>query len=203
MSGFRDTSRIAVGCNMTSSSNNAANRKDEKLIMDAGDISRAMVRIAHEILERNKGVKDLALVGIRTGGVHLAHRLVKRIQSIEGVLVPIGELDITLYRDDLALRKDQPILRTTSVPFDMTNKVVVLVDDVLFTGRTTRAAMDSLMDLGRPEEIQLAVLVDRGHRQLPIKANYIGKNLPTSRDEQIQVLLEESGEDDRVVILKA
>lgn len=188
---------------MTSSSNNPAKRKDEKLIMDAGDISRAMVRIAHEILERNKGVKDLALVGIRTGGVHLAHRLVKRIQSIEGVLVPIGELDITLYRDDLALRKDQPILRTTSVPFDMTNKVVVLVDDVLFTGRTTRAAMDSLMDLGRPEEIQLAVLVDRGHRQLPIKANYIGKNLPTSRDEQIQVLLEESGEDDRVVILKA
>lgn len=203
MSGFRDASRMAVGYNMTSTSNNSAKRKDEKLIMDAGDISRAMVRIAHEILERNKGVKDLALVGIRTGGVHLAHRLVKRIQSIEGVLVPIGELDITLYRDDLALRKDQPILRTTSVPFDMTNKVVVLVDDVLFTGRTTRAAMDSLMDLGRPEEIQLAVLVDRGHRQLPIKANYIGKNLPTSRDEQIQVLLEESGEDDRVVILKA
>lgn len=187
---------------MTSAANTSAGRKDEKLIMDAGDISRAMVRIAHEILERNKGGKDLTLVGIRTGGVHLAHRLVKRIQSIEGVQVPIGELDITLYRDDLALRKDQPILRKTSVPFDMTNKVVVLVDDVLFTGRTIRAAMDSLMDLGRPEEIQLAVLVDRGHRQLPIKANYIGKNLPTSRDEQIQVLLEEGGEDDRVVILK-
>ncbi len=188
---------------MTSPTNMSPERKDEKVIMDAGDISRAMVRIAHEILERNKGVNDLTLVGIRTGGVHLAHRLVKRIQSIEGVQVPIGELDITLYRDDLALRKDQPILRKTSVPFDMTNKVVVLVDDVLFTGRTTRAAMDSLMDLGRPEEIQLAVLVDRGHRQLPIKANYIGKNLPTSRDEQVQVLLEESGEDDRVVILKA
>jgi pyrimidine operon attenuation protein/uracil phosphoribosyltransferase len=162
-----------------------------------------MMRIAHEIVERNKGVKDLALVGIRTGGVHLAHRLVKRIHSIEGVLVPIGELDITLYRDDLALRKNQPILRKTSVPFDMTNKVVVLVDDVLFTGRTIRAAMDGLMDLGRPEEIQLAVLVDRGHRQLPIKANYIGKNLPTSRDEQVQVLLEEDGENDRVVILKS
>jgi pyrimidine operon attenuation protein/uracil phosphoribosyltransferase len=171
--------------------------------MDAGDISRAMMRIAHEILERNKGVKDLALVGIRTGGVHLAHRLAKRIHSIEGVLIPIGELDITLYRDDLALRKNQPILRKTSVPFDMTNKVVVLVDDVLFTGRTIRAAMDGLMDLGRPEEIQLAVLVDRGHRQLPIKANYIGKNLPTSRDEQVQVLLDEAGEDDRVVILKS
>jgi pyrimidine operon attenuation protein/uracil phosphoribosyltransferase len=171
--------------------------------MDAGDIARALTRIAHEILERNKGVKGLALVGIRTGGVHLAHRLVKRIQDIEGVQVPIGELDITLYRDDLALRKDQPVLRKTSVPFDMSDKIVVLVDDVLFTGRTIRAAMDGLMDLGRPEEIQLAVLVDRGHRQLPIKANYIGKNLPTSREEKVQVLLEENGEDDRVVISKA
>ena len=188
---------------MTTPTDKPTERKDDKLIMDAGDISRAMIRIAHEILERNKGVNDLALVGIRTGGVHLAHRLVKRIQSIEGVQIPIGELDITLYRDDLALRKNQPILRKTSVPFDMTNKVVVLVDDVLFTGRTIRAAMDGLMDLGRPEEIQLAVLVDRGHRQLPIKANYIGKNLPTSRDEQIQVLLEEDGEQDRVLILKS
>ena len=188
---------------MTPSMHKPVEQKDEKLIMDAGDISRAMMRIAHEILERNKGVKNLALVGIRTGGVHLAHRLVKRIHSIEGVPVPIGELDITLYRDDLALRKNQPILRKTSVPFDMTNKIVVLVDDVLFTGRTIRAAMDGLMDLGRPEEIQLAVLVDRGHRQLPIKANYIGKNLPTSRDEQVQVLLDEDGEDDRVVILKS
>jgi pyrimidine operon attenuation protein/uracil phosphoribosyltransferase len=188
---------------MTTPINKSVERNDEKLIMDGGDISRAMMRIAHEILERNKGVKDLALVGIRTGGVHLAHRLAKRIHSIEGVLIPIGELDITLYRDDLALRKNQPILRKTSVPFDMTNKVVVLVDDVLFTGRTIRAAMDGLMDLGRPEEIQLAVLVDRGHRQLPIKANYIGKNLPTSRDEQVQVLLDEAEEDDRVVILKS
>jgi pyrimidine operon attenuation protein/uracil phosphoribosyltransferase len=176
-------------------------REDERVVMDSGDIARGLTRIAHEILERNKGVQDLALVGIRTGGVHLAHRLVKRIQSIEGVQVPIGELDITLYRDDLALRKDQPRLRKTSVPFDMTNKIVVLVDDVLFTGRTIRAAMDGLMDLGRPEEIQLAVLVDRGHRQLPIKANYIGKNLPTSREENVEVLLEENGEDDRVVIL--
>lgn len=202
MLGVRGESNIAVVFDMTSRSNTSAERKDEKVIMDAGDISRAMMRIAHEILERNKGVKDLTLVGIRTGGVHLAHRLVKRIQSIEGAQVPIGELDITLYRDDLALRKDQPLLRKTSVPFDMTKKVVVLVDDVLFTGRTIRAAMDSLMDFGRPEEIQLAVLVDRGHRQLPIKANYIGKNLPTSRDEQVQVLLEENGDDDRVVILK-
>jgi pyrimidine operon attenuation protein / uracil phosphoribosyltransferase len=186
---------------MTNNKQNA--REQERLIMDAGDITRALTRVAHEILERNKGVKDLALVGIRTGGVHLAHRLAKRIQEIEQAPVPIGDLDITLYRDDLSLRKEQPVLRTTSVPFDISDKIVVLVDDVLFTGRTIRAAMDGLMDLGRPAEIQLAVLVDRGHRQLPIKANYIGKNLPTSREEQVQVLLEEAGEDDRVVILKA
>ena len=188
---------------MTADMDKPLERKDEKLIMDTGDIARALTRIAHEILERNKGVTNLGLVGIRTGGVYLAHRLAKRVHGIEGVHIPIGELDITLYRDDLALRKNQPILRKTSVPFDMANKIVVLVDDVLFTGRTIRAAMDGLMDLGRPEEIQLAVLVDRGHRQLPIKANYIGKNLPTSRDEQVQVLLEEDGEHDRVVILKA
>ncbi len=182
---------------------NHPQRDDVRVVMEAGDIARALTRIAHEIVERNKGVKDLALVGIRTGGVYLAHRLVKRIQSIESAQVPIGELDITLYRDDLALRKNQPVLRKTSVPFDMADKVVVLVDDVLFTGRTIRAAMDGLMDFGRPGEIQLAVLVDRGHRQLPIKANYIGKNLPTSREEKVQVLLEEGGEDDRVVIFKA
>lgn len=179
------------------------NRQQERLVMEPGDMARALTRIAHEILERNKGVKELGLVGIRTGGVYLAHRLVRRIHDIEGVTVPIGELDITLYRDDLALRKEQPILRKTSVPFDISGKIIVLVDDVLFTGRTIRAAMDGLIDLGRPAEIQLAVLVDRGHRQLPIKANYIGKNIPTSREEQIQVLLEETGEDDRVVILKA
>ncbi len=171
--------------------------------MEAGDIARAVTRIAHEILERNKGVKDLGLVGIRTGGVHLGHRLVRRIHDIEGVSIPIGELDITLYRDDLSLRKEQPVLRKTSVPFDISGKIIVLVDDVLFTGRTIRAAMDGLMDLGRPAEIQLAVLVDRGHRQLPIKATFIGKNIPTSREENIQVMLEEAGEDDRVVILKA
>ncbi|HNP81757.1 MAG TPA: bifunctional pyr operon transcriptional regulator/uracil phosphoribosyltransferase PyrR [Nitrospira sp.] len=177
--------------------------RQERVVMDAGDIARAVTRIAHEILERNKGIKDLALVGIRTGGVHLAHRLVRRIHDIEGTQIPIGELDITLYRDDLSLRKDQPILRKTSVPFKISDLKVVLVDDVLFTGRTIRAAMDSLIDLGRPAEIQLAVLVDRGHRQLPIKANYIGKNIPTSREEAIEVHLEENGEEDRVVILRA
>jgi len=180
-----------------------AGRQQERLVMESGDMARAMTRIAHEILERNKGVKDLALVGIRTGGVHLAHRLARRIQDIEGAAIPIGELDITLYRDDLALRKEQPILRRTSVPFDISGKIIVLVDDVLFTGRTIRAAMDGLIDLGRPAEIQLAVLVDRGHRQLPIKATFIGKNIPTSREENIHVLLEEAGDDDRVVILKA
>jgi len=185
------------------SSSTQHGRQQERLVMESGDMARAMTRIAHEVLERNKGVKDLGLVGIRTGGVHLAHRLARRIQDIEGVSIPIGELDITLYRDDLALRKEQPILRRTSVPFDISGKIIVLVDDVLFTGRTIRAAMDGLIDLGRPAEIQLAVLVDRGHRQLPIKATYIGKNIPTSREENIQVLLEEAGEDDRVVILKA
>jgi pyrimidine operon attenuation protein/uracil phosphoribosyltransferase len=178
-------------------------RSQERLVMDAGDIARAVTRIAHEILERNKGVQNLALMGIRTGGVHLAHRLVKRIQEIESAQAPVGELDITLYRDDLSLRKEQPILRKTTVPFDISDKIIVLVDDVLFTGRTIRAAMDGLIDLGRPAEIQLAVLVDRGHRQLPIKATYIGKNIPTSREEKIHVLLEEEGEDERVVILKA
>lgn len=181
----------------------APGRGQERVVMESGDIARAMTRIAHEILERNKGIKDLALVGIRTGGVYLAHRLARRIQDIEGAAVPIGELDITLYRDDLALRKEQPILRRTSVPFDISGKIIVLVDDVLFTGRTIRAAMDGLIDLGRPAEIQLAVLVDRGHRQLPIKATYIGKNIPTSREENIHVLLEEAGDEDRVVILKA
>src|SRR5881628_1849 len=177
-------------------------RKQEKLVMDQSEMGRALTRIAHEILERNRGTQEMALVGIRTGGVHLAHRLARRIQEIERSQVPIGELDITLYRDDLAIRKDQPILRKTTIPFKISDLKVVLVDDVLFTGRTIRAAMDGLIDLGRPAEIQLAVLVDRGHRQLPIKATYIGKNIPTSREEIVHVYLEEEGEEDRVVLLK-
>ena len=180
----------------------ATGAQHEKLVMDAGEVARAVTRIAHEILERNKGTQNLALVGIRTGGVYLAHRLVKRILEIERVQVPSGELDITLYRDDLSIRKDQPVLRKTTIPFDISDLKIVLVDDVFFTGRTIRAAMDGLMDLGRPAEIQLAVLVDRGHRQLPIRANYIGKNVPTARDEIVQVFFEEEGEEDRVVILK-
>ena len=173
----------------------------ERLLMDAQEVSRALSRISHEILEHNKGSQDVALIGIRTGGVYLGQRLVKRIQQIEGREVPFGELDITLYRDDLSIRKDQPEIRKTSIPFNISDLKVVLVDDVLFTGRTIRAALDGLMDLGRPAEIQLAVLVDRGHRQLPIRANYVGKNIPTAREDNIQVFFEESGDVDRVSIL--
>lgn len=171
--------------------------------MDAQEMSRALTRISHEILERNKGVQELALVGIRTGGVFLAQRLAGRIQQIENREVPIGELDITLYRDDLSIRKDQPEIRKTIIPFNISDLKIVLVDDVLFTGRTIRAALDGLMDLGRPSEIQLAVLVDRGHRQLPIRANYVGKSIPTAREENVQVFFKELGQNDRVSILTA
>jgi pyrimidine operon attenuation protein/uracil phosphoribosyltransferase len=176
-------------------------KKAERTVMDAQEITRALTRIAHEISERSRGVESVALVGIRTGGVHLAKRLASRLKEIEDSTVQVGELDITLYRDDLNARKEQPVLRKTVIPFDITDLKIILVDDVLFTGRTIRAAMDGLMDLGRPAEIQLAVLVDRGHRQLPIKATYVGKNLPTALEETVEVFLEEKGESDRVVIL--
>ncbi len=173
----------------------------EKLILDRIGIARSLSRIAHEIVEKNKGTGDLVLVGIRTCGVHLANRLKKKIFEIEKVEIPIGILDITLYRDDLMTKKEHPVLKTTDIPHDITKKKVILVDDVLFTGRTIRAALDSLMDLGRPEAIELAVLIDRGHRELPIRADFVGKNLPTGKDEKVKVLLEEEGEEDRVVIL--
>ncbi|RMH04641.1 MAG: bifunctional pyr operon transcriptional regulator/uracil phosphoribosyltransferase PyrR [Nitrospirae bacterium] len=176
--------------------------RKETVIMDGQEMRRILTRMAHEILERNNGTQGLALVGIRTGGVFLAQRLERLIEGIDHVAVPLGELDITLYRDDLAIRKDQPVLRKTIIPFHISEMKIVLVDDVLFTGRTIRAAMDGLMDLGRPAEIQLAVLIDRGHRQLPIRANYVGKNLPTSRDEIVRVFFEELGDEDRVVIVK-
>lgn len=169
--------------------------------MDAQEMSRALSRISHEIIERNKGSQDLALVGIRTGGVYLAQRLAARIQQIEQRDIPLGELDITLYRDDLSIRKDQPEIRRTSIPFNISDLKIVLVDDVLFTGRTIRAALDGLMDFGRPAEVQLAVLVDRGHRQLPIRANYVGKSIPTAPEEDVQVFLEELGQADRVSII--
>ncbi len=173
----------------------------ERVLMDQQEMGRALTRISHEILERNKGAQGLALVGIRTGGVYLAQRLVNRIQQIEQSDVPTGELDITLYRDDLSTRRDQPVIKKTLIPFHISDMRIVLVDDVLFTGRTIRAAMDALSDLGRPAEIQLAVLVDRGHRQLPIRANYVGKSVPTSEDEEVRVFLEELGQEDRVSIL--
>ena len=176
-------------------------KKADRTVMDAQEITRALTRIAHEISERSRGVESVVLVGIRSGGVHLANRLAARLKEIEGVAVPVGTLDITLYRDDLNARKEQPVLRKTEIPFDITDLKIILVDDVLFTGRTIRAAMDGLMDLGRPAEIHLAVLVDRGHRELPIKATYVGKNLPTAFEETVEVFLEEKGEPDRVVIL--
>ena len=176
-------------------------KQASRTVLDAQEINRALTRVAHELIEKNHGIADVALVGIRTGGVYLAKRLATKLHEIEGAAVPVGELDITLYRDDLNSRKEQPVLRKTNIPFDITDLKVILVDDVLFTGRTIRAAMDGLIDLGRPGEIQLAVLVDRGHRQLPIKATYVGKNLPTALEETVEVYLEEAGTPDRVVIL--
>jgi pyrimidine operon attenuation protein/uracil phosphoribosyltransferase len=170
-------------------------------VMDGVAIQRALVRIAHEILERNKGTADLALVGIRSRGVHLAERIRKAIHQIEGgALVPFGVVDITLYRDDLDRGLQNPVVQGTDIPFAVDGRSILLVDDVLFTGRTVRAAMDALVDFGRPKAIQLAVLVDRGHRELPIRADYVGKNLPTSRREQVQVRLAEADGVDEVVI---
>jgi len=172
-------------------------------IMDKDAIERSMVRIAHEILERHKGTESLAIVGIRTGGVYLARKLADNIAQIEGVEVPHGALDVTMYRDDIRKRvRKQPPGRT-EIDFPVDGLKVVLVDDVLFTGRTIRAAMDSLMDLGRPTMIQLAVLVDRGHKELPITADYVGKNVPTSRKESVKVLFSEDGCPDEVVIMDA
>jgi pyrimidine operon attenuation protein/uracil phosphoribosyltransferase len=175
--------------------------KEKALILDKAGIDRAMTRIAHEILEKNKGAKDLVLVGIQRGGVHLAKRLAARIKEIEGVETPVGSLDITMYRDDLATRKSQPVPQATDITFDIQNKIMVLVDDVIYTGRTIRAALNSIMDYGRPLRIQLAVLVDRGHRELPVRADYVGKNLPTSAKEKVEVMLAEDGVEEKIVIL--
>lgn len=171
-----------------------------KSLLDKKDIERAITRMAHEIIERNKGIKSVCLVGIQRGGVHIAKRLSARLAEIEGNNIPVGTLDISLYRDDINVRKEQPVVRRTQVPCDINNKKVVLVDDVLFTGRSIRAAMDAIMDFGRPSSIQLAVLVDRGHRELPIKADFIGKNIPTSLNETVKVNLEEDGIEDMVTL---
>ena len=173
--------------------------REKAQVLDEAALDRALTRIAHEILERNGGAKDLAFVGLRTRGVSLAQRLSAKIASIDGASLPVGTLDITLYRDDLSMR-GAPVIRGTDIPFSIKNKTVVLVDDVLYTGRTIRAALDALIDLGRPQSIQLAILIDRGHRELPIRPDFIGKNLPTSRRESVAVRLKEHDGEDRVVI---
>jgi pyrimidine operon attenuation protein/uracil phosphoribosyltransferase len=175
-------------------------RREKTQVLDGPGIARAITRIAHEIVEKNKGVEGVVLIGLRSRGVELAQRIAARLAEIEGATVPVGALDITLYRDDFGKAATQPLLRRTEIPFSIDGKKVVLVDDVLFTGRTTRAALDGLMDLGRPRLVQLAVLVDRGHRELPIRADYVGKNLPTSRSERVQVRLAEHDGFDEVRI---
>jgi pyrimidine operon attenuation protein / uracil phosphoribosyltransferase len=169
-------------------------------IMDAEQIKRALIRIAHEILEKNKGAENLALLGLQTRGVPIAHRLAGFIKEIEGIEVPVGVLDITLYRDDLSHLMHTPEVRATEVPFNVENKKIVITDEVVYTGRTIRAAMDAIMDLGRPQLVQLAVLIDRGHRELPIRADYVGKNIPTSRLEWVHVKLLEVDGTDGVVL---
>ena len=173
----------------------------KKIIMTPEDIRRTLARIAHETIERNKAIEHLILVGMRTRGVPLAKRLAANIEDFEGLKIPVGALDITPYRDDLASLNRQPLVKRTDIPANIDGKSIVLVDDVLYTGRSTRAAMDALTDLGRPQSIQLAVLVDRGHRELPIRADYVGKNIPSSRDEEIQVRLVETDGIDEVTII--
>ena len=176
-----------------------ARLREKAQVLDEAGLDRALTRIAHEILERNGGAQDLTVVGLRTRGITLARRLAAKIAHIDGATLPVGTLDITLYRDDLDMR-GVPVIRGTDIPFPIKNRVVILVDDVLFTGRTIRAALDALIDLGRPRSIQLAILVDRGHRELPIRPDYVGKNLPTSRRESVAVRLKEHDGEDRVVI---
>jgi len=164
---------------------------DKAEIMDENGINRAITRIAHEIIEKNKGVENLALIGIQRRGVPLAQRIARKIKEVEGKEVPVGVLDITFYRDDLSMLSEHPIINGTQIDFMLTDKTIVLVDDVLYTGRTVRAAIDAIMDIGRAKAVQLAILVDRGHRELPIRADFVGKNVPTSRTEVIHVKLEE------------
>lgn len=176
--------------------------EQKAIVLDEQAIRRTLTRIAHEIIEKNKGIENIALVGIRTRGIYIAQRLAERIFQIEGAKVPVGEVDITLYRDDLSVKtKDkEPQVLGSNIPFDIIGTKVILVDDVLYTGRTVRAAMDALVDFGRPAQIQLAVLVDRGHRELPIRADYVGKNIPTSKSEKVVVQMKEIDSNDVVAI---
>jgi len=177
--------------------------KEKAKLLDKEAIARALMRIAHEILEKNKGTKSLCLIGIRNRGAYLAKRLADCIEKIDQEKIQVGILDITLYRDDLTLISTHPVVRKTEIDFDISDKNVVLVDDVLYTGRTVRAALDALIDFGRPKSIQLAVLIDRGHRELPVRADYVGKNIPTSQTETIEVRLQETdGKDEAVIVEK-
>lgn len=176
--------------------------KEKAKILDKEAIERTLIRITHEILERNKGTAGLCVIGIRKRGAHLAKRLTDLAKGIDQEAIPLGILDITLYRDDLTLISEQPVVHKTEINFAITDKNVVLVDDVLYTGRTIRAALDALIDFGRPKSIQLAVLIDRGHRELPIRADYVGKNIPTSVNESVEVRLVESDGKDEVVVIE-
>jgi pyrimidine operon attenuation protein/uracil phosphoribosyltransferase len=175
-------------------------KASKKVILDAKGMERVLSRLTHEILEKNKGAEDLVLVGIMSGGVPLSKFIREKVRAIEGLEVPAGYVDITLYRDDLSRAGYQPRLKRTEIPFSIDEKKVVLVDDVLFTGRTIRAAMDALIDFGRPKNIQLAVLIDRGHRELPIRADYVGRNVPTSRNETVDVMVQGDREDWKVLL---
>ena len=170
-------------------------------IIDGAGFRRTISRLAHEVVEKNKGGENLVVVGIRTRGDHLARRVAKKIEEIEGHAIQVGTLDITLYRDDLRGKLDQPLLHSTEILFDITGKALVLVDDVLFTGRTVRAALNALMDIGRPARMELLVLIDRGHRELPIKADYVGKNVPTSAKQEVKVMMAESDGEDGVLLI--
>lgn len=176
--------------------------KSKKEILSAQEIKRALIRIAHEILEKNKDLKNLALVGIQTRGIHLAKRLSNIIKESEDISLPFGTLDINLYRDDLSMLSTHPILKETNITFNVENKNIILVDDVLYTGRTIRAALDAIIDIGRPAKIQLAVLIDRGHRELPIQADYTGKKVPTSKNEIVEVHMTETDNADFVELIK-
>lgn len=172
------------------------------LVMDAKTVERALIRIAHEIVEKNKGAENMAVIGIKNRGEYLAQRVARLIEKIEKVQIPVGLMDITLYRDDVQTKLEQPLVQKTEILFDVVEKVIILVDDVLFTGRTIRAALDQIIDFGRPKCIQLAVLVDRGHRELPIRADYVGKNIPTSKEERVKVEIKEVDGEDSVSIIK-
>ncbi|HQP91928.1 MAG TPA: bifunctional pyr operon transcriptional regulator/uracil phosphoribosyltransferase PyrR [Candidatus Omnitrophota bacterium] len=177
--------------------------KEKAKLMDKTSIERTLARIAHEILEKNKGTEDLVIIGVRTRGAFLAERLANMIEKFDGKRPPVGILDITLYRDDLSSIAQQPVVHRTEIDFDIQDKKVILVDDVLYTGRTIRAALDEIVDFGRPQFIQLAVLIDRGHRELPIRADYVGKNIPTSPRETVEVKLEESEGSVQVIVLES